>query len=220
MKLTWTQDFCTHWPAVEWVSTFGNRRWLTCRIWQRCVGGLPGAVGGYRTCAAVSFPRRVQRRANVQVQLLCLKAKRKRNPHIKRFICIECTFYIKGPLRSDLHWRGSDLWWWQLFKAKRSPPFCSHLGITGNTARLTYPHVKKYNTLKIIFLKMIQHKKRWVVPDNRVSADNELRFGVPLVVRDIIMSLQPYPLLTFGQEAIVAGFTLSKLHHWKEGQGF
>lgn len=52
-----------------------------------------------------------------------------------------------------------------------------------------------------------------------MSADDELRFGVPLVVRDIIMSLQPYPLLTFGQEAIVAGFTLSKLHHWAERQG-
>lgn len=52
-----------------------------------------------------------------------------------------------------------------------------------------------------------------------MSADDELRFGVPLVVRDIVMSLQPYPLLTFGQEAIVAGFALSKLHHWAEREG-
>lgn len=46
-----------------------------------------------------------------------------------------------------------------------------------------------------------------------MSADNELRFGVPLMVSDVVMSLQPNPLLTFGQEAIVTGFTLSKLHY-------
>lgn len=51
------------------------------------------------------------------------------------------------------------------------------------------------------------------LPDNSVSTDNELWFGVPLVVRDVVVSLQPNPLLTFGQEAIVAGFTLSKLHY-------
>lgn len=51
----------------------GNRGWLTCRVRQRCVGGLPGAVGGYWTCTAVSVPRRVQRGADVQVQLLSLE---------------------------------------------------------------------------------------------------------------------------------------------------
>lgn len=51
------------------------------------------------------------------------------------------------------------------------------------------------------------------LPDNGVSADNELRFGVPLVVCDVVVGLQPNPLLTFGQEAIVAGFPLSKLHY-------
>lgn len=51
------------------------------------------------------------------------------------------------------------------------------------------------------------------LPDNSVSADDELRLGVPLVVRDVVVSLQPDPLLTFGQEAIVAGFTFSKLHY-------
>lgn len=51
------------------------------------------------------------------------------------------------------------------------------------------------------------------LPDNRVSADNELRFGVPLMVCDVVMSLQPNPLLTFGQEAIVARFPLPKLHY-------
>lgn len=51
------------------------------------------------------------------------------------------------------------------------------------------------------------------LPDDSVCTDNELRFGVPLVVGDVVMGLQPNPLLTFGQEAIVAGFTLSKLHY-------
>lgn len=46
-----------------------------------------------------------------------------------------------------------------------------------------------------------------------MSADDELRFGVPLVVRDVVVGLQPNPLLTFGQEAIVTGFTFSKLHY-------
>lgn len=58
--------------------------------------------------------------------------------------------------------------------------------------------------------------QQWGLPDNSVSADNELRFGVPLMVSDVVVSLQPNPLLTFGQEAIVAGFTLSKLHYWGE----
>lgn len=51
------------------------------------------------------------------------------------------------------------------------------------------------------------------LPDNSVSADNKLGFGVPLVVSDVVVSLQPNPLLTFGQEAIVAGLALSKLHY-------
>lgn len=51
------------------------------------------------------------------------------------------------------------------------------------------------------------------LPDNSVSADNELWFGVPLVVCDVVVSLQPNPLLTFGQEAIITGFTLSELHY-------
>lgn len=51
------------------------------------------------------------------------------------------------------------------------------------------------------------------LPYNSVSTDNELRFGVPLMVCDVVMSLQPNPLLTFCQEAIEAGFPLSKLHY-------
>lgn len=34
------------------------------------------------------------------------------------------------------------------------------------------------------------------------------------MVCDVVVGLQPNPLLTFGQEAIVAGFPLSKLHYW------
>lgn len=37
------------------------------------MGGLPGAVGGHRTCTAVSVPWRVQRGADIQVQLLSLE---------------------------------------------------------------------------------------------------------------------------------------------------
>lgn len=36
------------------------------------------------------------------------------------------------------------------------------------------------------------------------------------MVRDVVVGLQPNPLLTFGQEAIVAGFPLSKLHYWEK----
>lgn len=57
------------------------------------------------------------------------------------------------------------------------------------------------------------------LPDNSVSTDDELGFGVPLVVGNVVVSLQPNPLLTFGQEAIIAGFTLSKLHYYKEKRG-
>lgn len=33
------------------------------------------------------------------------------------------------------------------------------------------------------------------------------------MVRDVVMGLQPNPLLPFGQEAIEARFPLSKLHY-------
>ena len=52
-----------------------------------------------------------------------------------------------------------------------------------------------------------------VLPHHRVSADDELGPGVPLVVGDVVVRLQPDPLLALGQETIVAGFALSKLHH-------
>lgn len=46
-----------------------------------------------------------------------------------------------------------------------------------------------------------------------MSAHDELGLGVPLVVCYVVVSLQPNPLLSFGQEAIVAGLALSKLHY-------
>lgn len=62
---------------------------------------------------------------------------------------------------------------------------------------------------------MLEHHKAQQsgLPDDSVSTDDELRFGVPLVVCDVVVSLQPNPLLTFGQEAIITGFTLSELHY-------
>lgn len=60
---------------------------------------------------------------------------------------------------------------------------------------------------------MLEKRKPEKSPDNGVSADNELGFGVPLVISDVVMSLQPNPLLSLRQEAIIAGFTLSKLHY-------
>lgn len=64
------------------------------------------------------------------------------------------------------------------------------------------------------FTALIEKKgEQSCLPDDTVSADNELRFGVPLVVSDVVVSLQPDPLLPFGQEAVITGFTLSKLHY-------
>lgn len=51
------------------------------------------------------------------------------------------------------------------------------------------------------------------VPDHRVRADDELGPGVPLVVGDVVVGLQPNPLLPFGEEAVVAGLPLAILHH-------
>lgn len=122
-------------------------------------------------------------------------------------------------MRSYLHRRGSNLRWRQFFKPKRSPPLCSHFSITGR-------YRKEYNNLNTaVFLKTVgtlilptepPKLRKPGLPDNRVTTDNELGFGVPLVVCDVVMSLQPNPLLTFGQEAIVARFPLSKLHYWKK----
>lgn len=50
-------------------------------------------------------------------------------------------------------------------------------------------------------------------PDHSVRAHYELRLGVPLVIGDVVMSLQPNPLLTFGEEPVIAGLSLPKLHH-------
>lgn len=51
------------------------------------------------------------------------------------------------------------------------------------------------------------------VPDHRVRADDELGSGVPLVVRDVVVGLQPNPLLPFGEEPVVAGLPFAVLHH-------
>lgn len=51
------------------------------------------------------------------------------------------------------------------------------------------------------------------VPDHCVRADDELGSGVPLVVSDIVVGLQPNPLLPFGEEPVVAGLAFAVLHH-------
>lgn len=51
------------------------------------------------------------------------------------------------------------------------------------------------------------------VPDHGVRADNELGSGIPLVVGDVVVGLQPNPLLPFGEESVVAGLAFAVLHH-------
>lgn len=50
-------------------------------------------------------------------------------------------------------------------------------------------------------------------PDDSVRADDELGPGVPLVVGDVVMSLEPDPLLTFSQEPVVTRLPFTILHH-------
>jgi hypothetical protein len=57
------------------------------------------------------------------------------------------------------------------------------------------------------------------LPDDCVSAHYELWLGVPLVVCNVVVCLEPDPLLTLGQKPIVAGFTLPKLHYCEDNTG-
>ncbi len=52
-----------------------------------------------------------------------------------------------------------------------------------------------------------------VLPDHTVCTDDKLWFGVPLVVCDVIVCLQPDPLLPFSQKPVVTGFSFPTLHH-------
>lgn len=54
------------------------------------------------------------------------------------------------------------------------------------------------------------------IPYHHVCAHNELWLGVPLVVGDIVMGLEPDPLLSFGQKPIAARLPLAKLHHCQQ----
>ena len=51
------------------------------------------------------------------------------------------------------------------------------------------------------------------VPDYCVRTDDKLRSRVPLVIGDVVMRLEPDPLLTFSQETIVARLPFTVLHH-------
>lgn len=53
-----------------------------------------------------------------------------------------------------------------------------------------------------------------LLPNYQVSANDELGLGIPLVVGDVVVCLQPDPLLAFGQEPVVTRLAFSKLHHW------
>ena len=57
----------------------------------------------------------------------------------------------------------------------------------------------------------------WPAPDHRVCAHDELGLGVPLVVGDVVVGLEPNPLLAFGQKPVAARLPFAKLHHceWK-----
>lgn len=54
------------------------------------------------------------------------------------------------------------------------------------------------------------------IPYHHVCAHNELWLGVPLVVRDVVMGLEPDPLLSFGQKPIATRLPLAKLHHCQD----
>jgi len=51
------------------------------------------------------------------------------------------------------------------------------------------------------------------ITDNLVCADHIIRLGIVLMITHIVVRLQPDPLLTLGQEAIIAGLSLSRLPH-------
>lgn len=54
-----------------------------------------------------------------------------------------------------------------------------------------------------------------IVPDYCVCADNKLGPRVPLMIGDVVVCLQPDPLLTFSQETIITGLPFPILHHWE-----
>lgn len=202
------QDFCTYWPAAEWLNVFWSRGWLTCRVRQHRVGRFPGAVGGYRTSAAVSVTRRVQRGADVQVQLLSLAHR----------LAFDIRVWATTKVKDQGEVSPSP-------KTEQSQVGTILQNRTLASSRLALQHnwKRKKGRFWLQFGHQLQtgHQQKPKVhgqgiPDNCVSTNNELGFGVPLMVCDVVVGLQPNPLLTFGQEAIVAGFALSKLHYWKK----
>lgn len=57
------------------------------------------------------------------------------------------------------------------------------------------------------------------VPDDGVRAHDELWPGVPLVVGDIVVSLDPDPLLPLGEEPVVARLAFAVLHYYTHTEG-
>lgn len=51
------------------------------------------------------------------------------------------------------------------------------------------------------------------LPNDYISTHNKLGFRVPLMVRYVVASLDPDPLLSLGQESVVWWSSLPCLHH-------
>lgn len=58
------------------------------------------------------------------------------------------------------------------------------------------------------------------VADHLVGADHVLRLGVEGVVGHVVGRLQPDPLLTLGEKAVVTRFAFASLSYWKEKSYF
>lgn len=87
-------------------------------------------------------------------------------------------------------------------------------------------HKRTHKLLQRIYLRSFQLAgQRWTaggtvartlgtLPDHSVGADDKLWFGIPLVVGNVVVCLEPDPLLSFSQKAVIAGLSLSELHYW------
>lgn len=57
-----------------------------------------------------------------------------------------------------------------------------------------------------------------MLPYYRVCTHDKFWSRIPLMVSDIVMSLQPNPLLAFCEESVIAGFPFPVLHYYKMKQ--
>ena len=71
----------------------------------------------------------------------------------------------------------------------------------------------KLHSRIIMNVSIFRNSIKEVLPYYGMSTNNKLWPWIPLMVSDIIMSLKPNPLLSFGQEPIVTRFAFSVLHY-------